>query len=179
MCPPPSPPHSADCTARIIAPAGRACQTASPGTSPRHTSAEYAQRARSRRAAGQCGSGKGHVVVARIRVVDGSGGGRAGPGGRHFGGQTQVTQDPPDHRGSSMSAISARRVPQRGHARTSNPKLRSINCAQEPVRAPPDGPAIGGRFDRGGTPECRPHSLGIGPCEPRAPRRPRAVRSRA
>ena len=44
--------------------------------------------------------------------------------------------------GLSMSAISSSRSPQRGHARTSNPKLRRINSAHSHARAENAAPVL-------------------------------------
>ena len=58
-----------------------------------------------------------------------------GPGLGDVGRQPQMAQDALDHGGSSITAMSCRRPPHRGHSRTSNPKLRRMNSAQRPFAA--------------------------------------------
>jgi len=65
----------------------------------------------------------------------GSGGARAGRGAGISVGTPRCRRIRPITAASSMSAIKRRRPPQRGHASTSNPKVRSISHAQHWPRA--------------------------------------------
>ena len=89
-------------------------------------------------------------AVARPSRRNGIGGGRAGRASGMSVGSPRGRRMRSITAGSSITAMSCRRPPHRGHSRTSNPKLRRMNSAQRPFAAGGGSPAPAASLESSG-----------------------------